>query len=92
MHGFIKEHTAGVFGPEHTLILTQAFDDAWVSLQASEAPSANEEYAVTARTILAKRIIALAKEGQLDRRRLTVAALVYLARQKLGKMPPDDLP
>jgi shikimate kinase len=91
MHGFIRQYAAGAFDPEAVLILTGAFDDAWASLQASAAPSANEEYAAAARTILAKRIIVLAKEGQLDRRRLTIAALVHLARQKLGKTPTDDL-
>lgn len=91
MHGFIRQYADGVFEPEVVRILTDAFDDAWASLQASEAPSADQQYAVTARTILAKRIIALAKEGQLDRRRLSTAALIYLGRQKLSHTPPSDL-
>jgi hypothetical protein len=90
MHGFIRQYADGVFEPEAVRILTDAFDDAWAGLQASKAPFGNEEYAATARTILAKRIIALAKEGQLDRRRLSVAALIYLGRQKLTRTPPDD--
>lgn len=91
MHGFIRQYADGVFEPEAVGILTDAFDEAWAQLQASKDPFADEEYAATARTILAKRIIALAKEGQLDRRRLSVAALIYLGRQKLSHTPPSDL-
>jgi hypothetical protein len=89
MHGFVTQYADGVFDPETVRILTDAFDDAWARVQESNGPYAGEEYALADRTILAKRIITLAKEGQLDRRRLTVAALVYLARQKLGKTTPN---
>jgi hypothetical protein len=73
-------------------ILTGAFDDAWARLQASGAPFAGEEYALAARTIIARRIIALGKEGQFDRHLLTSAALVNLAQHKLSKIPPGGLP
>ncbi len=92
MHGFIRQYADGVFEPEAVKILTDAFDDAWARLQASGAPFAGEEYALAARTIIAKRIIALAKEGQLDRQLLASVALIHLARQKLSRKPPNDLP
>ncbi len=91
MHGFVRQYADGVFEPEVVRILTDAFDDAWAQLQVSGAPFSQEEYALAARTIIAKRIIALAKEGQFDRRRLTSAALIYLGRQKLSHTPPSDL-
>lgn len=91
MHGFITQYAPGVFLPEAVLILTGAFDDAWGRLQVSGAPFAGEEYALAARTIIAKRIIVLAKEGQLDRHLLTSYALMHLAHHKLNKTPPNDL-
>lgn len=60
------------------------------AVQASGAPFAGEEYTVAARTIIAQRIIALAKEGQLDGRLLTSAALIHLAQQKLSKTSPNS--
>lgn len=82
----------GVFDPEAVRILSEAFDDAWARLQTSGAPFSQGKYVVAARTIIAKRIIALAKEGQFDRRLLTSAALIYLAQQKLTRTPPNVLP
>jgi hypothetical protein len=90
MQGFIRQYADGVFDPEAVQILTGAFDDAWARLQTSEAPSSKEEYALAARTIIAKRIIALAKEGQLDPQLLSSAALIHLARQKLSRAPPPN--
>jgi hypothetical protein len=92
MRGFIRQYADGVFEPEAIRILTEAFDDAWKRLQASGAPFSQEEYALAARTIMAKRIITLGKEGQFDPRLLTTSALIYLAQQKLTKIPPNDLP
>jgi len=92
MLGFIRQYADGVFEPEAVRILTGAFDDAWARLQASGAPFSQEEYALAARTIIAKRIIALGKEGQLDRHLLTSAALIHLGQQKMSKKPLNDLP
>jgi len=87
MHGFIKRFADGVFHPEEVQILTGAFDDAWARVQTSGAPFAGEGYILAAREILAKHIIAAAKAGQLDRRRLADGALLHLSRQKLSRKP-----
>jgi len=85
MHGFIKRFADGAFYPEEVQILTAAFEDAWASVQASQAPSAAEEYALAAREILAKHIIAAAQRGERDRRRLRDGALLSFSQQKLSK-------
>ena len=82
MHGFIKRFADGVFYPEEVEILTAAFDEAWASVQASQAPFAAEDYASAAREILAKHIIMAAQRG---RHRLTNDALLHLSQQKLSK-------
>jgi len=85
MHGFIKRFADGVFYPEEVEILTAAFDEAWASVQASQAPFAAEDYASAAREILAKHIIMAAQRGERDRHRLTNDALLHLSQQKLSK-------
>jgi hypothetical protein len=92
MYGFIKEHAAGVFGPEEIRILTQAFDDAWARVESIKAPYAADGYAHVGRTIVAKHIIRAAKDGEWDPRWLADSALLYLARQKLSLTPPSELP
>jgi hypothetical protein len=70
MHGYLNEHP-GVFDPEEVRILVSAFEKAWASLQASGAVFDTGTGAVfdtgtkaaSARTILAKHIIAAAKQG-----------------------------
>ncbi len=90
MHGFIKEHTAGVFGPEQIRILTQAFDDAWARVKSSKAPYAADGYAPVGRTIIAKHIIDAAKAGEFDPRWLADSALLYLSQQNLRWTLADD--
>jgi len=90
VHGFISKFAKGVFEPGEVKILTGAFDDAWARLKASKAPFAAEEYAAAARTILAKRIIKLAKEGERDRSKLATDGLLYLSQQKMTRSPPGD--
>ena len=89
MHGFLDRFARDVFTPATVQILTAAFDDAWNEVTSSNAPWARPEYAETARTILAKYIIAAARDGIDDRRALMDGALMYLSRQKLSRMPPD---
>jgi hypothetical protein len=91
MRGFIRQYANGVFEPEAVRILTDAFDDAWAKVQASNAPFADDDYALAGRTIIAKHIISAARAGQLDRRRLAEGALLYLSRQKLSRTPPNEL-
>jgi len=90
VHGFISKFAEGVFEPDEVKILTGAFDDAWARLKAGKAPFAAEEYAATARTILAKRIIKLAKEGERDRSKLATDGLLYLSQQKMTRSPPSN--
>jgi hypothetical protein len=72
-------------------LLADAFEDAWRRIQASKAPYAAEEYALAGRTILAKHIINAANAGERDPRWLADSAILYLARQKLSREPPEAL-
>jgi hypothetical protein len=81
MRGFLKEHP-GVFNPDEVHILFAAFDKAWETVQASSMryPEAKAEQV---RAILAKHIIAAAKAGERDQRRLRDGALLALAQSNL---------
>jgi len=92
VRGFIKLYANGVFAPEVTSILEDAFEDAWRRLQASKAPYGSEEYATAGRTLLAQYIIKAAKAGERDPRWLADSALLYLTQQKLRRTPPNALP
>ena len=87
MHGFIKQFGMA-FDPDAVKILTAAFDDAWARLQTSGAPYAMHEYTEAARTHLARYIIGAARRGEWDQRKLADGALLYLAQQKLSRVPP----
>jgi hypothetical protein len=91
MQGFLQQFVDRAFEPEAVTILTGAFDDAWKSIEASQAPWAADDYALAGRTIIAKYIVTIAKAGNLNRRSLAQEAVLYLARQKLHRKPPDSL-
>jgi len=86
----IKQYADGEFDPETIRILTQAFDDAWQSVQLSNTPYVAEEYTEAGRIILAKHIITAVKAGERNHRRLADSALLYLSQQKLRRGPPRD--
>ena len=86
MREFLAEHL-GVFDPEDIRILVRVFDQAWEAVQASGAVFETKAKADTARAILAKHIIAAAKEGDLDEERLRDGALVVLAHSNLPATP-----
>jgi hypothetical protein len=67
----------GAFNPEIIRIMGDALDNAWVRLRAG--PSLNGS-AAAARTVLAKHIIAMTKQGERDPQRLTQGALARLTR------------
>ena len=81
MHGFLAEHL-GVFDPDDIRTLVGAFDKAWEAVQASGVvyPEAKAEIV---RAILAKHIIAAAKNGERDHGRLRDGALLALAQSNL---------
>ena len=85
MRGFLAEHP-GAFDPGEIRILVAAFDRAWESVQASGAISGAE--AESARAVLAKHIIAAAKDGERDHGRLRDGALVALTRSNLRSVLP----
>lgn len=89
MHGFIKQFGVA-FTPELVNILTEAFDDAWGRLQASNAPYGTADYAFAGRTILAKQIIMSARKGEWNPKKLADDALLHLSRQKVSRMPPGN--
>ena len=77
--------------PSSVDILAEAFDHAWARVKDSNAPYAAEEYALAARTILARYIINAARKGEWNPKRLADDALLHLARQKLSRVPPTGL-
>jgi hypothetical protein len=87
MHGFLKEHP-GAFDPEEVRILVAAFESAWASVQASGAIFDTGTRAASARAILAKHIIAAAKQGERDQGRLRDGALLAFAQSNLRTAPP----
>ena len=90
MRGFIKQFGVA-FAPASVDILAEAFDHAWARVKDSNAPYAAEEYALAARTILARYIINAARKGEWNPKRLADDALLHLARQKLSRVPPTGL-
>jgi hypothetical protein len=86
MHGFLKEHP-GVFDPDEVPILFAAFDKAWETVQASGVryPEAKVEQV---RAILARHIIAAARDGERDQGRLRDGALLALAQSNLRSGSP----
>jgi hypothetical protein len=86
MRGFLAEHL-GVFDPEDIRILVSAFDKAWEAVQASGVIFGTKAETDVARAILAKHIIAVAKDGEFDQGRLRDGALVSLAQANLRSEP-----
>lgn len=89
MRRLLAEHLGEfdqVFDAEDMQILGAAFDKAWEAVQASRVtyPKAQAELA---RAILAKHIIAAAKDGEFDQGRLHDGALVALAQSNLRRAP-----
>jgi hypothetical protein len=85
MRRLLAEHLKGfdrVFDAEDMQILGAAFDSAWEAVQASGVRYP-EDKAELVRAILAKHIIAAAKDGERDHSRLRDDALLALAQSKL---------
>jgi hypothetical protein len=66
------------FDPESIRLLSGALDDAWRVVQANESKFKINGNAEGARDLLAKHIIDMAKQGELDRQRLIEGALARL--------------
>src|SRR5260370_23881091 len=90
MRGFLAKHL-GVFDPDDIRILVGAFDKAWEAVQASGEVFDSKARVDTARAILAKHIIAAAKDGERDEGRLRDGALVALAQSNVrsATRPPQ---
>jgi hypothetical protein len=71
-----------VFDAEDMQILSAAFDKAWEAVQASGVIYAEDKVDLV-RAILAKHIIAAAKDGERDHSRLRDGALLALAKSNL---------
>jgi hypothetical protein len=83
MHKFLAEHL-GAFDPDELRILAAAFDKAWETVLASGVVYDKTELV---RAILAKHIIAAAKDGEYDQARLRDGALLALAQSNLRGGP-----
>jgi hypothetical protein len=75
-----------VFDAEDMQILGAAFDKAWEAVQASGVTYPEDKVELV-RAILAKHIIAAAKDGERDHSRLRDGALLALAKSELRSTP-----
>jgi hypothetical protein len=75
-----------VFDTEDMQILSAAFDKAWEAVQASGVIYPEDKVGLV-RSILAKHIIAAAKDGERDHGRLRDGALLALAQSSLPTTP-----
>ena len=75
-----------VFDAEDMQILGAAFDKAWEAVQASGVTYADGKIEL-ARAVLAKHIIAAAKDGEFDQDRLCDGALLALIQSNLRSAP-----
>src|SRR5262249_28353406 len=73
------------FGPEDLRVLADAFDTAWVAVEASGAPFSEPDYRERAQEILAKSIIQAAKSGERDQRALSEGALLQLSKASMRR-------
>jgi hypothetical protein len=79
-----------VFDPETVDILVAAFDDAWQSITSSGIDLTSEERIQLMRSVLAVRILELARTGERDLHRLREAALLDLARTTRPNILPKS--
>ena len=80
---FLKGYAqAGVFDAEEVRILTAAFDETWQAVQDSGGPFASNGEAEATRDLIALRIIAMARLGEVHCARLRDGTLLYLARMR----------
>ena len=89
MRRLLAEHLGEfdqVFDAEDMQILSAAFDKAWEAVQASGVIYAEDKVELV-RAILAKHIIAAAKDGERDHSRLRDGALLALAQSNLRRTP-----
>ena len=83
MHRLIEIYAhAGVFDPEQVRIVTAAFDQTWQAVQDTGTPFASNGVAEATGDVVALRIIAMARLGELDCDGLRDGALRYLAEMK----------
>jgi hypothetical protein len=76
---------AAAFDPSIIRILSDAFEEAWHSLQASGTTFHMDGSAERVREILAQCIVERARRGERDQRRLRDAALIHLAEVNVGR-------
>ena len=85
MRRLLAQHLGGfdqVFYADDMQILVAAFDKAWEAVQASRVIYPEDKVELV-RAILAKHIIAAAKDGERDHSRLRDGALLALAQSNL---------
>jgi hypothetical protein len=73
------------FGPSTVRTLSDAFDEAWQSLQNSDPTLPTDGLANQTRDILARYIIEMAKLGGRDQHRLRDAAVAHLTKATVRK-------
>ncbi len=83
---FFTRVDASAFDPDSIRILSDAFEEAWQSLQSTGATFHLDDQAEQTREILARCIIESAKLGERDCSRLRDAALVHHFFPRLAKL------
>jgi hypothetical protein len=83
MHRLVEIYAhAGVFDPEQIRIVTAAFDQTWEAVHDAGTPFASNGVAEATGDVVALRIIAMARLGELDCDCLRDGVLRYLAEMK----------
>ena len=73
------------FDPESIRVLSNAFEEAWQSLQSMQTTFHHDGHEDQTRELLARCIIEMARIGERDQTRLRDAALAHLAEANLRK-------
>ena len=78
-----RRAVGGIFDADDVRILSDAFDEAWTTVQRSGVSFGQDPQAEATRELLALRIIEMAQLGERDKNRLRDDAIQYLARTNL---------
>jgi hypothetical protein len=72
--------TKSSFDPEFIKTLVAAYEDAWQKIEKSGSPFASPRYRRVAQEIIAKRIIDMAQQGEIEPGQLADDAVTFLSQ------------
>ena len=89
MHPLVEIYAhAGVFDPEQVRIVTAAFDQTWQAVQDTGTPFASDGVAEATGDVVALRIIAMARLGEINCDCIRESVLRYLGEMKQAATQP----